>query len=152
MIVKDIMSKKVYTVGIDMDVHKLAEEFIARNISGAPVVDADGRLLGLVLEEGILFQDKNVHLPTILNLSLGFVTLGLKQFEQEMKKITAGTVKDIMSEHPVTISSAMTIEAVATKMIETQVYYFPVVEDGRLIGVLTKRDIVRAIAEGRDHS
>ena len=152
MMVKDIMSKKVYTVGIDMDVHKLAEEFISRNISGAPVVDAQGKLLGLVLEEGILFQDKKVHLPTILNLSLGFVTLGLKQFEEEMKKITAGTVKDIMNVHPVTISPTMTIEDVATKMIESQVYYFPVVENDRLIGVLTKRDIVRAIAQGRDHS
>ena len=71
MLIKDIMTKNVITVSPEMDIHKLAELFMEKNISGAPVVDKTGKLLGVVKEEGVIFQDKKVHLPTFINLSFG---------------------------------------------------------------------------------
>ncbi len=74
MKVKDIMSKNLITVKPSTSIHQLAELLVEKNISGAPVVDDDGKLLGIVQEEGLLFQDKKVHLPTFINISLGFLT------------------------------------------------------------------------------
>jgi len=147
MLIKEIMTKDIVTVSPEMDIHKLAELFIDKNISGAPVVDADQRLLGVVKEEGVIFQDKKVHLPTFVNLSLGFLALGTNRYNEEIKKITANKVADIMEKEVLTISPDMKIEDVATLMLEKENYYFPVLEQEKLIGVVTKKDIVRAIAK-----
>ncbi len=145
MKVRDIMTKEVITVAPDMTIHQLAELLVEKNISGAPVVE-DGKLLGIVQEEGIIYQDKKVHLPTFINISLGFLTFGAQQFEEEMKKITANKVRAIMETDIIKLSPDTEIEDAATVMIEKGLYYCPVLEDEKLIGIMTKKDIVRAIA------
>jgi CBS domain-containing protein len=149
MLVKDIMTKNVVTVGPEMDIISLAGLFVDKNISGAPVVDTNGKLLGVVKEEGVIFHDKKVHLPTFVNLSVGFLTFGVKRYEEEMKKIAANKVRDIMEHDITTISGSLTIEDAATLMIEKNAYYLPVVDGDKLAGVVTKKDIVRAIAGGK---
>jgi predicted transcriptional regulator len=149
MLIKDMMTKNVVTVSPEMDIHKLAELFIKKNISGAPVVDKKGKLLGVVKEEGVIFQDKKVHLPTFINLSFGFLTWGTDRYNEEIKKITASKVATIMEKDIVTISPNSEMEDVATLMIEKEVYYLPVVDGDKLVGVITKKDIVRAIAKGK---
>ena len=149
MKVKDIMTSDVISVSPDMEVHKLAELFVKKNISGAPVLDKDGSLLGVALEEGLIFQDKKVHLPTFIYFAMGFFTLGAHKLEEEMKKIAGGTVVDIMEKDFPIVSSQTPIEEVATIMIEKGKHYFSVVENNALVGVVTKKDIVRAIAKGK---
>ena len=146
MQVKDIMTKDPITVTPDTKVHALAELLSKNSISGAPVVDDKGVLLGIVQEEGIIFQDKRVHLPTFLHISLGFLTFGVKQFEEEMKKITAIKTGDILEKDIIILNPKMSIEDAATAMIEKSSYYCPVVEADKLVGVITKKDIVRSIA------
>ncbi|MCX5705402.1 MAG: CBS domain-containing protein [Candidatus Omnitrophica bacterium] len=149
MLIKDIMTKKVITVRPEMDIHKLAKLFMKKNISGAPVINKSGKLLGVVREEGLIFQDKKVHLPTFINLSFGFLTLGANRYNEEIKKITASKVSSIMEKDIVAIRPNTEIEDVATLMIEKEIYYLPVVEKNKLVGVITKKDIVRAIAKGK---
>ncbi|MFA5117227.1 MAG: CBS domain-containing protein [Candidatus Omnitrophota bacterium] len=146
MLIKDVMTKDPVTVHPRMSVHALAELLVKKNISGAPVVDASGKLIGIVREESVIFQDKKVHLPTFISLSVGFLTLGAKQYEEEVKKITASSVEDIMETDIITVPVDMTLEDAATTMIEKGMYYLPVVKGTDLVGVITKRDIVRAIA------
>lgn len=147
MLIKDIMTKDVVTVDPEMDIHKLAELFVEKNISGAPVTDKSGKLLGIVKEEGVIFQDKKVHLPTFVNLSFGFLTLGTERYNEEIKKITASKVSGIMEKDMVTIDLNAEIKDVATLMLEKEIYYFPVMDKDKLVGVITKKDIVRAIAK-----
>jgi len=147
MLIKNIMTQDVITVNPSMNIHELAKLFLKRNISGAPVVDDEGELLGIVREEGVIFQDKKVHLPTFLNISLGFIALGVRRFEEELKKITARTVSEIMEKNIMCLSPDMTVENAATIMIEKEVYYCPVKKNGKLVGVVTKKDIVKAIAK-----
>ncbi len=148
MLVKDIMTRDVVTVTPETSIHTLAHLFIDKNISGAPVVDNSGKLLGVVKEEGIIFQDKKVHLPTFINLSLGFIALGTSRYEEEIKKIAGSKVSDIMERDAMTIPADMEIDDAATVMLEKGVYYFPVTDKGKLAGVVTKKDIVRSIAQG----
>jgi CBS domain-containing protein len=147
MLIKDIMTKNVITVSPEMKIHKLAKLFIDKNISGAPVVDEAGKLLGVVNEEGVIFQDKKVHLPTFINLSFGFLTLGSERYNEEIKKITASTVSSIMEKDITTINPNIEIEDAATLMLEKEIYYLPVVDKDKLVGLITKKDIVRAIAK-----
>ncbi len=147
MLAKDIMTKEVVVVKPSVGIHELAQVFVDKNISGAPVVSEDGKLLGIVREEGVIFQDKKAHLPTLINVTVGFLTFGVKKFEEEVKKITATKVADILEKDIVILSPDMSLENVATIMIEKEAYYCPVVCNDELVGVITKKDIVRTIAQ-----
>jgi predicted transcriptional regulator len=149
MQVKEIMTSDVISVSPDMEVHKLAELFIKEDISGAPVIDKDGSLLGVALEEGLIFQDKKVHLPTFIYFAMGFLTLGAHKLDEEMKRIAGGKVADIMDKDMAIISPETSVEEVATIIVEKKKHYFPVLKDNTLVGVVTKKDIIRAIAEGK---
>ena len=72
---QDIMTREVITVREDATVRELATLFLARNISGAPVVDATGRVIGVVTESDLIFQNKKVHLPTAVAILDAFIFL-----------------------------------------------------------------------------
>lgn len=147
MNVRDIMTKEVITVKPEMGIQELAELLLQKDISGAPVVDAAGKLRGIVLEEGLILQDKKVHLPTLVSILTGVIPIGEEQFENEMKKMGAITVEGIMQDSMTVLSPDTPIEDVATMIVERGIHYFPVVDNGVLVGVVTKRDFVRAIAQ-----
>jgi len=149
MTAKDVMTRDVVTVLPSMDLHALAKLFIEKNIGGAPVLDDEFKLLGVVLEEGLVFQDKKVHLPTFINIAFGFISLGVDRLEEEVRKISAITVAEIMDKDPHVISEETSVEDICTLMVDKNIHYFPVVHNGVLVGVVTKKDIVRAIAEGK---
>jgi len=148
MKIKEIMTTDLITVSPDMDVHALARLFMEKDISGAPVVDKEGNYLGVVLEEGLIFQDKKLHLPTVLHLSMGFLTLGANRLEEEMKKISGTKVSDIMEKKTEPLSPDTLVREMATLIVEESRHYFPVLDGGQLKGVVTRKDIVRAIARG----
>ncbi|MBU0547249.1 MAG: CBS domain-containing protein, partial [Candidatus Omnitrophica bacterium] len=77
------------------------------------------------------------------------LTLGTDRYNEEIKKITASEVSSIMEKDITTINPYIEIEDVATLMIEKEIYYLLVVDKDKLVGVITKKDIVRAIAKGK---
>jgi predicted transcriptional regulator len=129
-----------------MDLREFAALLVEKDISGAPVVD-NGKLLGVALEEGLILQDKNVHVPTFIYILNSVFAVGEKKFETEMKKIASLTVAGIMEDKMTALSPDTPVEDVATMIVEKGLRYFPVVEGGRLAGVITKKDIVRAISQ-----
>jgi CBS domain-containing protein len=149
MKVKDIMTTDIVTVKPDMQVNELADLFIKRDISGAPVVDDQGKLLGVVLEEGLITRDKKVHLPTFVYMLSGFVEIGAEKFDEDMRRAAAITVEGILDRSPSVLSPEDQIEDVATSMVEEGKRYFLVKDGDRLAGVVTKKDIIRAIAQGK---
>ncbi|MBI4845744.1 MAG: CBS domain-containing protein [Candidatus Omnitrophica bacterium] len=149
MIAKDIMTKQVKTVSLDLPIKELAIFLVKENISGAPVLDREGKFLGIVTEEDLIFQDKKIHLPTFLNLFANIIPLGLEQFEKELKKIAGIKVNDVMQLKPQTIVQSAAVEEIATIMSEKKAYYLTVVEDDKVLGVITKRDLIKAVARGK---
>jgi len=143
----EIMTSNVLTVVPGMGIKELAAIFIEKGISGAPVVDASGKYLGVVLEESLIVQDKKVHLPTFINVMFGYLTIGEKRFEDELKKIAAITVEGIMDKNHSTLKLNSELEEIATLMIEKGVNYFPVIDSGKVAGVITRRDIVRTMVK-----
>ena len=149
MFAKDIMTKSVKSVSPQLAIREFASFLIKENVSGAPVIDADDKFLGIATEEDLIFQDKKINLPTFLNLFANIVPLGFSQTEEELRKITGTHIQDVMQKQPQTITPQTTIAEIATTMSEDKNYYLIVLDNGAVVGIVTKRDLIRAVAKGK---
>lgn len=148
---KDLMSTNVIAVSLDTAVRELARIFTDNRISGAPVVDGTGTVIGVVTESDLIFQNKKLHIPTALAILDAFIFLeDPEKMEQEMKKMAGTTVADICTRKPVTVQQDTPLEEVATLMAEKKVHTLPVLDaTEQLVGVIGKSDLIRMIAEGK---
>ena len=147
---QDIMTRSVITVREDATVRELATLFLAQNISGAPVVDANGRVIGVVTESDLIFQNKKVHLPTAVAILDAFIFLESPgKTAKELKKIAGARVGDICSHDLVSVTPETGLEELATLMAEKKVHTLPVLRGDELVGVIGKSDIIRTIAQGQ---
>jgi len=144
---KDIMTKKVRTVTPDTSLKKLASILVKSEISGVPVVDDSGKLYGIVTENDLISQNKRLHIPTVVSfLDAAIYLESSKKFEQEVNRLTATKVREICTRKVVTISEDVSVEDIATIMTEKKIQLLPVVKAGKVIGVVGKRDMVKAVA------
>jgi len=144
---KDIMTSEVITVQMQTTVNELAEIFWNNRISGAPVVDDDGKVVSVVTENDLIDQSKKVHIPTMISLLDSVIFLeSSKKTEKEIRKMAGNTVQDICAKKLVSVSEETGLDEIATIMAEKQVHTLPVMQDDRLVGVIGKSDIIHAMA------
>jgi predicted transcriptional regulator len=146
---QDIMTHEVVTVNENATVRELAALLLSRSISGAPVVDDAGKVIGVVTESDLIFQNKKVHLPAAFAILDAFVFLERpEKMEQEFKKMAGSRVGDICSRKLVAVTPETELEELATLMAEKKIHTLPVMAAGSLVGVIGKSDIIRTIAQG----
>jgi CBS domain-containing protein len=143
---KDIMTKEVITVQEDTTIHEMAQIFVQNKISGVPVVDAQGRLTGIVTENDLINKNKKLHIPTVLRLFDAYIPLGTSKLETDIKRMAAITAGDILTKEVVTVNEDARVEDIATIMSEKNIHLLPVLRDGTLVGIIGKRDLIRAVA------
>ena len=142
----DIMTKEVISLSPDASVTELAHVLTKHNIGGVPVVDVDGFLLGVVTESDLIDQKKKVHIPTVVTiLDSVFYLENPDRMEKEMKKIAGATVGDIYTKDPITIDEETMLDEIATIMAEKGVHTLPVLREGKLVGVIGKKDIIKTL-------
>lgn len=142
----DIMTRDVITVKPDTTLEELARILIRYQITGAPVVDDNGNLKGIVTENDLISKNSRLHIPTLLRLFDAFIPLGTSRLEIEIKKMAAYTVDDICTKEVITVDSETSVEDIATIMTEKKIHLLPVLKDGILIGIIGKKDLIRSIA------
>lgn len=143
---RDIMTKDVITVSDEMSVTELAKVLTSNNISGAPVLSNDGKLIAVVTESDLIDQSKKLHIPTVITiLDSVFYLENPDKMEHEMKKMTGSKVADICSGPVTTIPPDKPLDEIATIMAEKHIHTLPVVDDGELTGVIGKRDIIKTL-------
>ena len=146
---QNIMTSEVITVKENATVRELAALLLTNNISGAPVVDDAGKVIGVVTESDLIFQNKKVHLPTAFAILDAFVFLERpEKMQMELKKIAGSKVGDICSRKLISVGPETELEELATLMAEKKIHTLPVMSEGRLVGVIGKSDIIRTIAQG----
>ena len=146
---RDIMTTDVVTVTPQTGVRELAALLLERHISGAPVVDEAGKVLGVVTERDLVFLNKKVHLPTAVAILDAFVFLeSPEKTARELKKMAGTKVGDICSQTLISVSPETSLEELATLMAEQKVHTLPVMAGDTLVGVIGKADIIRTIAQG----
>ena len=144
--VRDIMTTDLITLTPDTDVLKAAQVLLDRHINGAPVVDEDGKLVGIICQSDLVAQQKKIPIPTLFTLLDGVFQLSSKkQIEKEIGKIAALTVGEAMTPDPVTVNPDTTIETVAALMVDNSFHTLPVIENDRLVGIIGKEDILRTL-------
>src|SRR5438034_1025210 len=116
--VGDVMSAPVSTLRPDDKVEHAADVLAEKRIGSLPVVDDEGKLLGILRDDDLIASEARVHVPTFINfLGLGMAFPGeMKHLEQELKKIAGATVRDVMQTDPPTVTPDATLEDVATIM------------------------------------
>ena len=143
----EIMTREVITVTPETSVQQLAALLASNEISGAPVVDSEGKLLGIVTESDLIDQNKKVHIPTVVSILDSFFFLeNPDKMEQEMRKMAGATVADIYTSPAIIVSEDTPIDEIATIMSEKNVHTLPVVTAGQLKGIIGKKDIIKTIA------
>lgn len=152
MLVKEIMTKEPITVAVDMEIFKAAKLLLDNRINGLPVVDGNGKLVGILCQSDIIAQQKKLPVPSLFSFLDGYINLSsMKGLEKEVRKIAATAVSDAMTPNPVTVGPESSIETVAALMVDHNFHTLPVVEKGRLVGVVGKEDILRTLLP-EDHS
>jgi len=147
--VRDVMTTKVITLRPDQSFEEAADILAGRSIGAAPVVDADGKVIGLLRDEDLILSEANLHAPTWFSfLGAEFPLPGeAKRFESELKRMTAADVAELMTTEFPTALPDDTLGTVAAKMHDADVTHMPVVDgDGKLVGIIARGDLVRRVA------
>jgi CBS domain-containing protein len=145
--VAEVMTTDVLTFHPDDNVQEAIRQLIERNVDAAPVVDDGGGVVGMLSTGDIIVQETQLHFPTVITLFGAYLELPSQQrhFESDLQKALGSSVAEVMSPHPVSIGPNDSIERAATVMHEKEVSRLPVVEGGRLVGIVSRGDIVRAL-------
>jgi len=144
----DIMTPNPVTLSPDTDIRSAVALLIDRKINGAPVVDASGKLVGVLCQSDLVAQQKQVTMPSLFSMLDGFIALSSREdFEREIQKIAATKVSQAMTAHPKAVTLQTPIDEIATVMVNEKLYTLPVVEGGKLVGVVGKEDILRTLLE-----
>jgi CBS domain-containing protein len=147
--VTEIMSTPVRTLAPDTPATEAANDLADSGFGALPVVDADGRLLGVLDDDDLLIADGDLHGPTMFYLLGAVIPLPgqMKHVEEELHKVAASTVADLMDADVPTVTADATIEDVATLMHERNVTHVPVIDGDRIVlGIVARGDVVRFIA------
>lgn len=146
--VRDIMQSEVITVGPDTTVRELADLLAENKISGVPVIDDQRAVVGMVSEADVILQDVDLHFPYYIQFLDSIIYVeSVAKFKERFRKAFGAKVSDIMTMEVVTVSPEATVREAATLMADNKVNRLPVTEALRLVGIVTRGDVVRAIAE-----
>lgn len=140
----DIMTTQVVTVTPDTTVRGLAELLASRGISAAPVVDAKGELVGIV-SEGDLVRRSELQTQRTRSWWLALFTSGAAQ-AQDFIKANASKVADIMTHEVVTVSPDAPLAEIARLLEKNAIKRVPVVSNGKLAGIVSRANLVQALA------
>lgn len=143
MKVDDLMTRDVVAVRADTSLKEVARLLAERRVSGAPVVDEEGRVLGVVSEADILARERGAGRERFDLLAW----LSEWNGETANDKLAALTAGEAMSTPAVTIRAGESLTKAAAYLVDRGVNRLPVVgDDGRLVGILSRADLVRAFA------
>lgn len=143
---KDIMTTDVVSLSPDMEITKAVQLLLTHHVNGAPVVDANGKLVGILCQSDLVAQQKSLPIPSLFTLLDGFMPLSsMKRLDKEVEKIAALTVEHAMTRDPVCITRDTGIERIAELMVDKRYHTLPVVSEGKLVGVIGKSDILKTL-------
>ena len=149
--VRDIMDADPVTVEPGDDVETLVRRLRQHELPGVPVVNEGGRCVGIVTEADLVIADEqgDLHIPHYIELFGGIVFLeSTRKFEERLRKATGSMARDLMTEDPITISPDASAEEAARVIARRKHNRLPVVEHGRLVGVVTRVDVLDALMAG----
>ena len=146
--VGDTMTRSVLSVSPETPLKEVARLLVEHRISGLPVVDDTGRVVGVISEGDLLVKEQ--RRDAIRHRPLARIFGDSAETRQLLAKAEASTAGDAMTAPAITIESNTRVSVAAARMIERKVNRLPVTEHGRLIGIITRADVIRAFVQTDD--
>jgi CBS domain-containing protein len=143
------MDPQPVTVGPETTVEEVVRVLKQHELPGVPVVNEGGRCVGIVTEADLVIADEqgDLHIPHYVELFGGVVFLEpLRRFEEKLRKAVASNVEQMMTADPVTVAPDAAIREAARVIAEEGHNRLPVVEHGRFVGLVTRVDVLQALA------
>jgi CBS domain-containing protein len=140
--VRDVMTRDPAVVRADEPVGTALRKLLRHQVSGAPVVDAAGQLVGVLSEHDLLAWDQS-----LLDLLAGDPGMPPADYR---RRVAASRVADLMSRSPLTVDEEAPLDAAMRTLVHHAMRRLPVVRDGQLVGIITRADVLRALAPRLD--
>ena len=148
MKVRDVMTADVAVARLPTPVSEIARLMDERDVSGIPVVDDERRVIGLVTDLDLIARNTRLDPPLFFQLLDARIPLETPAHYQKRLRHMLGTeARDVMSEDVVTIGPDESGEALAELFLGTRANPVPVVEEGRLVGIVSRADLLRLMRE-----
>ncbi len=146
--VADVMSHDPIVANPETPLKEAIQILAEKRISGLPVVDNTGKLVGVISENDLMWQETGVTPPAYIMLLDSVIYLkNPATYERDLHKALGQTVGEVMTKNPLTIAPDKPLQEAARMMHERSVHRLLVTEaGGKLIGIITRGDIVRTMA------
>lgn len=142
MTAKDVMTTKVVAVGPEMPVNAIAALLLDRHISAVPVIDDDRRILGIVSEGDLMRRGETERWRSWWLAAFG----DAEELARRFAKTHGQRAKDVMTREVVTITEETPLAKIAELLEEKRIKRVPVVREGRLVGIVSRADLLRGLA------
>jgi CBS domain-containing protein len=147
MKVRDIMTAEVVTAEPETSVNLVAQLMDRGGLSGVPVVDGAGRVVGIVTEVDLIVRNQRLEPPAFFQLLDGRIPLETPgHYRKRLQHMLGTHARDVMTEKVVSVGPDEEVEALAELMVKKSVNPVPVVENGRLLGIVSRADLIRMMA------
>ena len=150
-LVADYMTTDVLTFNTGDAVPDAVARLVERGVDAAPVVDDEGKVVGMLSATDVMIQDATLHLPTIITLfgATAELPIGAARFDRDIHLALASTVGELMTPDPVTIADDASMGDVATMLHYRDVGRLPVLDaSGALVGIVARGDVLRYLISG----
>lgn len=143
---RDIMTSTPITVTPETSIGEASRILLDNRFNGLPVVDDAGKLLGIICQSDLVMQHKEFHVPSFFFLLDGFIPLqSPRKMEEQLERMSAATVGQAMTTAPRTIAPDTPLEEIVDLMVDDKYHTLPVLENGRLVGIVGKEDVLRTL-------
>lgn len=143
---KDVMTREVITVSPDTEVTEIAKLMLEKRFNGVPVIDRNGNLVGIICQSDLIAEQKKLPIPSVFTILDAFIPIYPPgKTEKEVQKIAAIKASQAMTPDPLTVGPEAGIDEIASIMVNKSIHTIPVVEGGKLVGIIGKEDILRTL-------
>lgn len=145
MRVREIMRTPPATISPDASVAEAARRALDEGVPGFAVVDATGRVLGVVGQRDLVAKHARVHFPTYFGLLGGIIPINTRRTDEELRRALSVTVRELMTDDPAEVSPDADVDDAASEMVEQDADPLLVMDDGRLVGTVGHTEIIRLL-------
>ena len=143
---KDVMTRDVISVTPKTGVTDIARLLLEKRFNGVPVVNQNGDLVGVISQSDLIAEQKKLPIPSVFAILDAFIPIyPPSKIAKEVQKIAAMNASEAMTANPVTVSPEAGIDEIASIMVNKSIYTIPVLEGGKLVGIIGKEDILRTL-------
>ena len=144
--VKDIMTSSPVTVTPETPLQDAIKILVEQEVGGLPVLDPEGELVGILTQTDLMWRETGLETPPYIMLLDSVIYLqNPLRHQEEVHKVLGQTVGEVMSKQVVTINAEQSIKEAAILMHDKKVKQLPVIEESKLVGIVTQSDILKTM-------